>query len=146
MNNNIHFHFWIDEASQSLQPCNCQSSGVEFNPLSSKSTYIYMYTVKSAYKCPPITLYKELPFIRNWFSFPNHYQGMSSLYVYKELWLKDTNFHGPNKFLISRFYCRMNWFFPGKMKSTLYNSALGINKMLETMSDALKRRWKSLFC
>jgi len=40
------------------------------------------YTVKSAYKEPA---YKELPVIRNRFSFPNLYQKTSLLYVYKEL-------------------------------------------------------------
>jgi len=40
--------------------------------------------VKSTYKEPA---YKELLVIRNWFQFLNHYQGTSSIYVYKELWL-----------------------------------------------------------
>jgi len=40
--------------------------------------------VKSTYKEPA---YKELPVIRNWFSFPNLYHETSSLYVYKELML-----------------------------------------------------------
>jgi len=31
--------------------------------------------------------------------------GDSSIYVYKELWLKGTYFHGPDEFLISGFYC-----------------------------------------
>jgi len=42
------------------------------------------WTVKSTYKEPA---YKELPVIRNWFSFPNRYQGNSSLYVDKKLQL-----------------------------------------------------------
>jgi len=39
-------------------------------------------TVESAYKEPA---YKELPVIRNWFYFPELYQGTRSLHVYKEL-------------------------------------------------------------
>ena len=39
------------------------------------------HTVKSAYKEPDN---KELPVIRNYFSFPNLQQGTSLLYVYKE--------------------------------------------------------------
>jgi len=60
-------------------------------------------TVESAYK---ESAYKELPVIRNWFYFPNLYQGTSSLHVYKELRFLGTIFHGPNEFLISGFYCK----------------------------------------
>ena len=48
------------------------------------------------------------PLIRNWFSFPNLYQGTCPLYVYKELRLwtsRGTYFHGPYEFLITGFYC-----------------------------------------
>jgi len=38
--------------------------------------YVKVNTLKSDYKEPA---YKELPFIRNRFSFPNHYQGISSI-------------------------------------------------------------------
>ena len=47
-----------------------------------KLVYIYYIKVKSAYKEPA---YNELPVIRNWFLFPNLYQGTSLLYIYKEL-------------------------------------------------------------
>ena len=59
-------------------------------------------TVKSAYNEPA---YKELQIIRNKFAFPNLFQGTSSLYVYKELRLLGTYFHGPDEFFISGFYC-----------------------------------------
>jgi len=62
-----------------------------------------MYQEKSAYKEPA---YKELPLIKNWFSFQSQYlQGTSSLYVYNEPRLKGTYFHGPDEFLITGFYC-----------------------------------------
>jgi len=51
-------------------------------------------TVESAYKEPA---YKELPVIRNWFYFPELYQGTtcSSLHVYKKLRLKEQFFMVP---------------------------------------------------
>jgi len=48
------------------------------------SVIVFAFTVESANKEPT---YKELPVIRNYFYFPNLYQGTSSLHVYKELWL-----------------------------------------------------------
>ena len=57
-------------------------------------------TVESAYKEPA---YKELPVIRNWFYFPELYQGTSSLHVYKELRLKEQFFMGPMGFLYADF-------------------------------------------
>ena len=58
-------------------------------------------TVKSAYKEPAYTelAYTKLTVVRNWFSFPNLYQGTSSLKVYKELLLYETDLYGPNMFL-----------------------------------------------
>ena len=43
------------------------------------------------------------PLIRNWCSFPNLYQGTSSRYIYKKLWLLGIDFHGPDEFCISGF-------------------------------------------
>ena len=48
-------------------------------------------------------VFLNLPVIRDRFSFPNLEQETSSLYVYKELRLKGTYFHGPDEFLISGF-------------------------------------------
>jgi len=59
-------------------------------------------TVKSAYKEPSLYI-KELPVRRKWFLFP--IQFTIRFMVYKELWLKETDFHGPNEFDIRRFYC-----------------------------------------
>ena len=64
-------------------------------------TNVFDNTVKSAYRK---SAYKKIPVIRYWFSFPNHYQGTSSLYVYKELRLKETHFIGPDEFFIGGFY------------------------------------------
>ena len=79
---------------------------------------VALNTVKSIYN---ESAYKELLDIKNWFSFPNHRQGKSSLNVYKKLRLKGTDFHDLSEFLLSGFYCRSlkHWFWHCRPCTTL---------------------------